>query len=61
MVKQDKVERQMTPAQIEAAKRILDRTDTEKMQEDAERSYRNFVESVNKAKDSEIEQALLLR
>ncbi|RVC97438.1 MAG: hypothetical protein EOS66_04105 [Mesorhizobium sp.] len=61
MDERHKSEKQMTIIQTEATKRILDRVASERLDSDAERSYRDFVKSINSAKDSDIERALLLR
>lgn len=51
----------MTATQKEQTKRILDQVATDRMNSQAERSYREFVTSINKAKDSEIASALRYR
>ncbi|MER8655270.1 hypothetical protein [Mesorhizobium sp. M0847] len=61
MDNQQKNEKRMTTTNTEATKRILDKVAVDRLDRDAERSYRDFVNSINKAKDSEIERTLFLR
>jgi hypothetical protein len=51
----------VTEVQSEGAKKILERVGTKRMNEETLRSYREFVESVNRAKESDMARVMMPR
>ncbi|MER8778227.1 MULTISPECIES: hypothetical protein [unclassified Mesorhizobium] len=51
----------MKDKRSEGAKRILEQVATDRFSKDTEQAYRDFVDSINRSKDADMERALTLR
>jgi hypothetical protein len=57
----DKYAMSESDQQSEGAKRILENVGVDRLSKETERTYREFVESVNRAKEADMERAMASR